>query len=331
MKLKGRFITQKVTEYGDDSTDDSFGPPPPPPPPPPVDGNKKEIFHFDNMPDPPAQISIVKNRASQVDEGLTNESTEIPPTRVLRRMLVKEQIKSENSKLNRHPWKKITYIIGCLLVLLAIALSIGFGMDIFTKTSENAASAGDGHSGGAGRSSDITMFLGYANNGGYDVFNHPENAETGALNWLITDDPLQLTPNNDYNRFRLSQRYALLTMWFGSKFDWNDETNWLQNADECTWHGVICEEQEVDGIGLQNVVTKIEMADNYLHGEISEDLAMLTSITTLDLSDNDLQGTIPTSLWTLSNLEELDLSENFFTGTISRDISNLVNLGTLFC
>lgn len=39
-------------------------------------------------------------------------------------------------------------------------------------------------------------------------------AEEYALEWLLNDDPLQLSPDTPYHQFRIQQRYALLTLWF---------------------------------------------------------------------------------------------------------------------
>lgn len=58
----------------------------------------------------------------------------------------------------------------------------------------------------------------------------PENL---ALQWLINDDPLKLAAETASDRFRLGQRYALLTLRFQSGVLWNKTTGWLTAMDEC--------------------------------------------------------------------------------------------------
>ena len=165
-----------------------------------------------------------------------------------------------------------------------------------------------------------------------------------ALSWLIYRDPLQLNAGtNETEKWRLLQRYSLLTLWFqgNTGITWADATNWLIDEDECTWAGVGCENND-DG-----VVTAIRFFAKGLQGSISPDLGLLTDLTEVDLGRNDLMGsTLPSSIgqwsnlrsfnvrfcdlsgslpsemgaWT--NLELLDVSLNRFTGTIPESIAN---------
>jgi hypothetical protein len=59
-------------------------------------------------------------------------------------------------------------------------------------------------------------------------------AEEFALQWLIEEDPLNLTA---FDHFRLQQRYALLTLWFRtstSNSSWFVSTGWLTTEQECS-------------------------------------------------------------------------------------------------
>lgn len=162
-----------------------------------------------------------------------------------------------------------------------------------------------------------------------EAWQDPTSPETISLNWLITDDPLQLDPNNPEDQFRLGQRYALLNLWFSSSSGWNDETGWLELDDECAWFGVTCQPQEIPDVGTQNVVTAIEMDDNGVQA-LPLDIAMLRSMTILSMANNDISGELPSTLPTMTALVELYLEENSMEQDLSNfDWSTLTNLEVL--
>jgi len=127
-------------------------------------------------------------------------------------------------------------------------------------------------------------------------------AEEQAVQWLITEDPLQLSVGDDSDQlFRLQQRYALLTLWFQNNVTitggpWTESSGWLLAEDECDWFGITC---------VRGVVTALELEENNINGRIPDDLGLLTSLITLDLNFNDLSSTLPVSIGQLSNLELL--------------------------
>ena len=48
-----------------------------------------------------------------------------------------------------------------------------------------------------------------------------------ALDWLINTDPLKLTVKADGGRIRITQRFALLTLWFSTNGpQWNFACGW---------------------------------------------------------------------------------------------------------
>ena len=66
-------------------------------------------------------------------------------------------------------------------------------------------------------------------------------SEERALAWLIQDDPLKLFAENESDRNRLVQRYALLTLWYSLNGDaWVKNDGWLVAEDECSWYGIAC-------------------------------------------------------------------------------------------
>jgi Leucine-rich repeat (LRR) protein len=152
---------------------------------------------------------------------------------------------------------------------------------------------------------------------------------TLAINWLINDDPLQLSPATEADKFRLGQRFALLTFWFSSRAYWTNSTGWAETEDECTWSGITCEIAELEGAGEVNVVTRLDMDSNGVQA-ISSDLFLLSNLKALSLSDNIIVGTLPASLANASSLVELYLETNGLDQDLSAfDWSKLVNLKVL--
>jgi hypothetical protein len=145
------------------------------------------------------------------------------------------------------------------------------------------------------------------------------SAEEKALAWLIYKDPLQLWPNdtdadtdND-SRFRLQQRYALLTLLLALNVKDLELTN---SSRECDWHGVRCSKTaHVIAISIQ---ARAKVASMY--STLSPDLGLLTHLETLYVSGQDagfLVGSLPSSLgaaW--SNLASFVVSNNALTGSL---------------
>ena len=130
--------------------------------------------------------------------------------------------------------------------------------------------------------------------------------EEQALDWLINEDPLNLTVEQNAGRRRLSQRFALLTLWFSTNGpEWTNKNFWLEDQDECNWQGIDCDsEKSVWSIGAEE-----SLQNNEVIGSIPADLALLTNCLSIDLGLNPgVGGTIPTSLTTMANLKFLYLN-----------------------
>ena len=81
---------------------------------------------------------------------------------------------------------------------------------------------------------------------------------------------------------------------------WTDATNWLNPDSLATWHGVT--------IDTGGRVTRLELADNGLAGDLPEPVFYLTALTVLNLADNgNLGGALPSLAITTLTLDELDL------------------------
>jgi hypothetical protein len=126
--------------------------------------------------------------------------------------------------------------------------------------------------------------------------------EEQALDWLINDDPLQLTLEQTLGSRRLSQRFALLTLWFSTNGpEWSDMNGWLNDEEECNWRGIACDQDVVISIGAQD-----SLESNNCKGSIPADLALLSTCQIINLGLNPgIEGTIPSSLTTMENLQVL--------------------------
>ena len=109
----------------------------------------------------------------------------------------------------------------------------------------------------------------------YPLEDNP-TAEELAVQWLIQDDPLELSAATD--QFRLTQRYALLTLWFGTNGpSWTSNSSWLEDENECTWQGIACGDSE----SQPAAVVSIDLTSNGLDGTISVDGALLPNMNQL--------------------------------------------------
>jgi hypothetical protein len=179
--------------------------------------------------------------------------------------------------------------------------------------------------------------------------------ESKALAWLINndtaldtakviseDDPIVINAIG----FQIGQRYALLTMWFqqNETTQWAVTSGWLVDQSECTWHGIMCEINEVsysnDISEPQNTITQITftLLGSYV-GTISADIGLLTNLQHFELAntcgydssaryfsayDNNgryLQGSLPDSIGQWTALTYFDVRYNLgLTGTLPQSI-----------
>jgi hypothetical protein len=85
----------------------------------------------------------------------------------------------------------------------------------------------------------------------------------------------------------------------------------------------------LESISRLEKLTILDLANNWLIGNIPEEILNLVNLTELYLSDNALTGDIPLALGNLVNLTYLSLSCNKLTGNIPAVLGNLVNLTSL--
>jgi hypothetical protein len=150
-----------------------------------------------------------------------------------------------------------------------------------------------------------------------------------ALQWLIESDPLNLLANEtESGKFRLRQRYALLTLWFHTiKNPWTNSSGWLALEDECQWFGITCQATDLGtATGFQNTVTVVKLQSNNLDGAIPADLGLLTSLQMFNVMGNHLTGTLPASIGQWTALQLFETSFNSLTGTLPTSLGQWTTL-----
>lgn len=129
-----------------------------------------------------------------------------------------------------------------------------------------------------------------------------------------------------------------------------DPNNVLQSWDAtlvnpCTWFHVTCNSdnsvtrvdlgnanlsgQLVSQLGQLTNLQYLELYSNNISGKIPEELGNLTNLVSLDLYMNKLSGPIPTTLGKLAKLRFLRLNNNTLTGTIPRSLTTVTTLQVL--
>lgn len=132
---------------------------------------------------------------------------------------------------------------------------------------------------------------------------------------------------------RRQRERIILTLMFHSvqgTAHMREQGGWLDDEIHyCDWLGISCGLEErgyadydfwgddADSSPPPNdIVTKIEIAGQYLSGTLPTELALLEHLQILDLSNNRIYGTIPTEFSALTELRALDFSYNYLSGTI---------------
>lgn len=102
-----------------------------------------------------------------------------------------------------------------------------------------------------------------------------------------------------------------------------DPDNVLQSWDPnlvspCTWFHITC--------NSDSHVTRIDLGNSNLSGELVPDLGNLENLQYLELYKNNIQGTIPSELGNLKSLISLDLYNNNISGSIPLELGKLNSL-----
>ena len=136
---------------------------------------------------------------------------------------------------------------------------------------------------------------------------------------MIEEDPRQLDPTDP----QFDQRYALATVVFATDDSrgWKlcgpeaggsdcpeEEERFLSGSSECEWYGVICDPLDI--------VTKVDLRDNGLGGELVPEFKVMPSLVSINLSRNRISSEIPSEYGDMTSLQELHLERNDLSGGI---------------
>lgn len=174
---------------------------------------------------------------------------------------------------------------------------------------------------------------------GGEEFEDPESYQSKALKWVKQDTfgRRRLASTGKWSEKQLVQRYALASFYYstyqvGHMYTpeiiggWIEESDWMTSADECGWHGVTCQNKNVDELVLN---------ENGLTGSLPKELTLLSSLTHLDVSGNILYNYGSEGndwLGDMTSLKYLSYAKNYFDYTgIPTQISKLTNLVEYDC
>jgi Leucine-rich repeat (LRR) protein len=166
---------------------------------------------------------------------------------------------------------------------------------------------------------------------------HSSDYAKRALEWLDSQsDSLQTYGSDDkvYQRFAIACIYlatnGIATSYTEAAFsgltapNWDDTTNWMSIADECSWFGIGCEDGKVSSINLKR---------NGLTGYFPMEIVLLAgSLKFLDISGNIVANSEEDLAWitSMSKLTYLDISYcRFEYNGIPTYLANLTALETL--
>ena len=246
----------------------------------------------------------------------------------------------ERSSHNHRRW----YYAGGAAVVVAIGVVVGAVVASYGggggSSVASPSSAATGNNGGAPTPAPTTGIQNIIQQkalfGGTE-FDDPTSYQSTALWWL------QGSPNT-FSDERLIQRYALAciyeatngvaTPWTdftfgptGTVLRWLDERGWLEDDDECTWEGVLCNDQKV--------VVELDLSSNLLTGSMPPETSMLSSLRRLDIYNNLVYNVGDAGnnwLGEMVSLEQLYMGQTSFQyDGIPPAIGNLVNLVEFDC
>ncbi|XVF68149.1 hypothetical protein PTKIN_Ptkin10aG0180700 [Pterospermum kingtungense] len=123
-------------------------------------------------------------------------------------------------------------------------------------------------------------------------------------------------------------------------------SSWTQDKSACNFSGIVCnsdgfvkeinlpQQQLVGSLPFDSIcelqsLEKIDLGNNSLHGEVSEDLKKCAGLKHLDLGVNNFSGAVP-DLSSLNGLEFLNLNNSGFSGFFPwKSLENLTELSFL--
>ncbi len=160
---------------------------------------------------------------------------------------------------------------------------------------------------------------------GVYIINDFQEGDVGSYHCTVTNpnvpDLTILTAKTEIEfGLAISDSLALVDLYNATDgSNWKENTNWLSGPIGL-WSGVTA---------FEGKVTKLDLKNNNLSGELPATVCSFDQIETLKLSSNNLFGTIPGQLGRMRKLNLLELSDNQFSGRLSEELTLLDNLSIL--
>ena len=145
----------------------------------------------------------------------------------------------------------------------------------------------------------------------------------GVVAWFASDTVLATENGSAGDNSPPDDRATLVALYDATGGDdWTNNANWLSDLPIGEWHGVTTDDE--------GRVTRLNLSDNLLTGELPAELGSLSNLKWLYLHANQLEGELPAELGNLSNLRWLSLSGNRLTGDIPTELGKLSNMEGLW-
>lgn len=137
-----------------------------------------------------------------------------------------------------------------------------------------------------------------------DLFDDQDSPYFRALLWIANQDKAYLQNVKGGTRGNLiAHRWLVVTLYYAlNGEEWKSNYQWLTNADECDWEGIVC--NDVYYNGTERVV-EINLPNRKLSGQVPAEISYFTFLKKIDLSNNMISGTIPPTIGRLSMLTTL--------------------------
>jgi hypothetical protein len=113
------------------------------------------------------------------------------------------------------------------------------------------------------------------------AYNNASSPQALALDWLRQDPKF-----NEYESYRLHQRYALAVFFYSTNgTGWNGDGGWLSDENECNWY------MDDDSCSASFRLTALSLSGG-LEGSIPAELELLVDLETINLQVSTPSGTI---------------------------------------
>jgi hypothetical protein len=233
-------------------------------------------------------------------------------------------------------------LLACTLIVVMIAGVVGLLSQQKKEApdQDEAATTAPTRPGSSGILEQLELIV------GSEVLNDPEGAHYLAKEWIINEDPLQLSPEDS----NLVQRYLLAVIYFKlhEEGDWlscnaptEDEPDdfclfqkliniypreyrsiawyrWLSANHECSWAGIFCDEF------FQ--LRTIDLAGQDIVGTLPTEMTYFPFLQGIGLAWNKIHGTLPIEYGEMPHLLNFELHYNQLTGSIPREWARAKNL-----